>query len=77
MKDLSCTVYLSPTTLKPYIYWCCSDYGQQYDDITNIMKISFGCDQSITDREQFLRILKQETFERFKLPGRKIMSFKR
>ena len=44
MKDLSVTVYLSPTTLKPYIYWCCSDYGQQYDDITNIMKISFGCD---------------------------------
>jgi len=28
MKDLSVTIFLSPTTLRPYIYWCCSDYGQ-------------------------------------------------
>lgn len=27
MKDLNVTLYLTPTTLKPYIYWCCSDYG--------------------------------------------------
>jgi hypothetical protein len=42
MKDLSVIIYLSPTTLSPYIYWCCSDYGQQYDDVTNILRISFG-----------------------------------
>jgi len=27
MKDLSVNLYLSPTTLRPYLYWCCSDYG--------------------------------------------------
>ena len=50
MKDLSVNLYLSPTTLRPYLYWCCSDYGQQYDDITNILKISFGPSILITDR---------------------------
>lgn len=77
MKDLSVNLYLSPTTLRPYLYWCCSDYGQQYDDITNILKISFGPNILITDRSQFNKILEQETLQKFKLPGKKITSFKR
>ena len=27
IKDLSVTVFLSPSTLRPYVYWCCSGYG--------------------------------------------------
>jgi hypothetical protein len=58
MKDLSVTIFLSPTTLKPYLYWCCSDYGQQYDDVTNILKINFGPESLITNREEFTKVLK-------------------
>ena len=28
MKDLSVTIYFSPTTFRPYVYWICSDYGR-------------------------------------------------
>jgi hypothetical protein len=51
MKDLSVTIFLSPTTLRPYVYWCCSDQGTQYDDITNILRLNFGQDVLLTDRE--------------------------
>ena len=27
MKDLNVTIYLTPTTLRPYVYWSCSDQG--------------------------------------------------
>ena len=77
MKDLSVTIYLSPTTLRPYVYWCCSDYGQQYDDITNILRINFGQETLITDRSLFVKVLAQESKSKFKLPGRKILSFKK
>lgn len=77
MKDLSVTIFLTPTTLRPYVYWCCSDYGQQYDDITNILRISFGIESLITDRSVFLKCLREELKDKFKLPGKKITSFKR
>lgn len=76
MKDLSVNIYLSPTTLRPYVYWCCSSYGQQYDDITNILKISFGSDVLFTDRLDFIKFLATEA-KSFKLPGSLIKSFKR
>jgi len=60
MKDLTVTIYLSPTTLVPYVYWCCRDYGWQYDDITNILKNSFGSDVLITDRSKFIKVLSNE-----------------
>jgi hypothetical protein len=28
LKDLSVIIYLSPSTLQPYVYWCCSELGQ-------------------------------------------------
>ena len=77
MKNLSIIIYLSPTSLVPYVYWCCSDYGWQYDDVTNILRISFGPQVLITDRNQFIQILKNESGANFKLPGKKITSFKR
>ena len=77
MKNLSIIIYLSPTSLVPYVYWCCSDYGWQYDDVTNILRISFGPKVLITDRNQFIEILRKETGANFKLPGKKITSFKR
>jgi len=77
MKHLSIIIYLSPTSLVPYVYWCCSDYGWQYDDVTNILRISFGPQILITDRNQFIETLKKETEANFKLPGKKITSFKR
>lgn len=77
MRDLSVTIFLTPSTLRPYVYWCCSDYGQQYDDITNILRISFGPESLITDRSLFLEELRKETIDNFKLPGKKILSFKR
>jgi len=27
MRDVAVSIYFSPTTLRPYVYWCCSDYG--------------------------------------------------
>lgn len=42
LKDLQVSIYLSPSTLRPYLYWCCSALGQQYDDVTNILRIIFG-----------------------------------
>ena len=57
MRDLSVCIFLTPTTLKPYLYWCCSDYGQQYDDITNILKINFGEETLITNRQTFIKSL--------------------
>ena len=77
MKYLSVTIYLSPTSLVPYVYWCCSDYGWQYDDVTNILRISFGPQALVTDRNKFISILKKESLDNFKLPGKKITSFKR
>lgn len=78
MKDLSVTVFLSPTTLRPYVYWCCSDYGQQYDDVTNIMRISFAKDEHntlLTNRQEFINVLEEETKEKFKMHGKLIYSF--
>lgn len=75
MKDLSIIIYLSPTSLIPYVYWCCSDYAWQYDDITNILNISFGTNVLVTDRNKFIQILKKESVNNFKLPGIKITSF--
>ena len=77
MKDLNVTIYLTPTTLRPYVYWQCSDHGQQYDDVTNILRLSFGQDNLITNREEFIQILKQESLQNFKLPGTKIGSLQR
>ena len=28
MRDLSITVFFTPSTLRPYVYWCCSDFAQ-------------------------------------------------
>lgn len=28
MKDLNVSIFLSPTTLRPYVYWACSSFGQ-------------------------------------------------
>ena len=70
-------LYFSPTTLRPYVYWCCSDYGQQYDDVTNILKICFGEDVLITSREEFRQVLENETKDTFKQPGKLISSFKK
>jgi len=58
MKDLSVTIYFSPTTFHPYVYWICSDYGRQYDDLNNIFKYIFGEDVLLFDRAQFLKVLK-------------------
>jgi hypothetical protein len=58
MKDLSVTIYFSPTTFRPYVYWICSDYGRQYDDLNNIFKYIFGEDVLLFDRAQFLEVLK-------------------
>jgi hypothetical protein len=77
MRDLSVCIFLTPTTLKPYLYWCCSDYGQQYDDITNILKINFGEETLITNRQTFIKSLQNETHQKFKLPGKKIIQFKK
>ena len=77
MKDLSVTIYFSPTTFRPYVYWICSDYGRQYDDLNNIFKYIFGEDVLLFDRAQFLEVLKKETLEKFKLPGKLITSFKK
>lgn len=71
------TIFLTPSTLRPYVYWCCSHYGQQYDDITNILRIIFGPESLITNRTNFLEALNEETIDKFKLPGKKILSFKR
>lgn len=77
MKDLSVSIFLSPTTLRPYVYWCCSEYSQNYDDVTNILRLSFGSDALLTDRNDFVSHLKSETLEKFKLPGEKVTSFKK
>ena len=61
MKDLSVSIFLSPTTLRPYVYWACSNYGQQYDDVTNILRLCFGSDTLFTDRQEFVSFLKTET----------------
>ena len=74
MKDLNVTIYLTPTTLRPYVYWSCSDYGQQYDDVTNILRLSFGQENLITNREEFVKVLREEDVENFKLLGTKIGS---
>ena len=58
MKDLSVTIYFSPTTFRPYVYWSCSDSGRQYDDLNNIFKYIFGEDVLLFDRAQFLEVLK-------------------
>lgn len=77
MKDLSVTIFLSPSTLKPYVYWCCSDYGQQYDDVTNILKLSFGSENLFTNRESFIKFLQQEQQSNFVLPGKLIATIKK
>ena len=77
MKDLSVTIFLSPSTLKPYVYWCCSDYGQQYDDVTNILKLSFGSENLFTNRESFIKFLQQEQQSNFILPGKLIATIKK
>ena len=77
MKDVSVSIYLSPTTLRPYVYWCCSDYGQQYDDITNILRLNFGEKSLLTNREDFINVLNHESRDTFKLHGKKITQFKK
>lgn len=71
------TIFLTPSTLRPYVYWCCSDYGQQYDDITNILRISFGPESLITDRQEFLEALQREQANKFKVPGKRVFTFSR
>lgn len=45
--------------------------------MTNILRLCFGSETLLTDREDFTNFLKTETKAAFKLPGQRISSFRR
>jgi len=73
-KDLNIDVFLSPSTLRPYVNYTFSKRAQVFDNIEDILKNHFGSDSVITEREEFLKHLKEES-KNFKPLGTKVGSF--
>lgn len=87
--DPKIEVYLSASTLRPYLKWtsrckgtfsenakssCFGNHNHKEDDIEGRLASHFGRDALITSREDFIQHLSSEVAN-FKYPGRLVTEF--
>jgi hypothetical protein len=86
-EDLSIELYLSASTLRPFLNYSYSKRAVNYDNIEETLRNHFGNDCNIqyfnlillgliTGRKEFLKILEEEK-TKFKPFGRKVGQFTR